>query len=95
MCIRDSHNTLATTQSAIATGNIAIDCILTAKLDYAEKHGIKTEYSIMAVSYTHLDVYKRQLHNELGAFQPVQLLLELFNRCRVIGACLLYTSRCV
>ena len=46
------------------------DCILTAKLDYAEKHGIKTEYSIMApenfpldsvaVSYTHLDVYKRQ-----------------------------------
>ena len=26
------------------------------------------------------------LHNELGAFQPVQLLLELFNRCRVIGA---------
>lgn len=42
------HNTLATTQSAIATGNIAIDCILTAKLDYAEKHGIKTEYSIMA-----------------------------------------------
>lgn len=30
------HNTLATTQSAIATGNIAIDCILTAKLDYAE-----------------------------------------------------------
>ena len=25
------------------------------------------------------------LHNELGAFQPVQLLLELFDRCRVIG----------
>ena len=26
------------------------------------------------------------LHNELGAFQPVQLLLELFNGRRVIGA---------
>ncbi len=49
------HNILATTQSAIATGNIAIDCILTAKLDYAEKHGIKTEYSIMAPENFPLD----------------------------------------
>lgn len=49
------HNTLATTQSAIATANIAIDCILTAKLDYAEKHGIKTEYSIMAPENFPLD----------------------------------------
>lgn len=49
------HNTLATTQSAIATGNSAIDCILTAKLDYAEKHGIKTEYSIMAPENFPLD----------------------------------------
>lgn len=49
------HNTIATTQSAIATGNIAIDCILTAKLDYAEKHGIKTEYSIMAPENFPLD----------------------------------------
>lgn len=49
------HNTLATMQSAIATGNIAIDCILTAKLDYAEKHGIKTEYSIMAPENFPLD----------------------------------------
>ena len=49
------HNTLATTQSGIATGNIAIDCILTAKLDYAEKHGIKTEYSIMAPENFPLD----------------------------------------
>lgn len=49
------RNTLATTQSAIATGNIAIDCILTAKLDYAEKHGIKTEYSIMAPENFPLD----------------------------------------
>lgn len=42
------HNNLAITHSTIATGNVAIDCVLTAKLDYAEKHGIKTEYSIMA-----------------------------------------------
>lgn len=49
------HNTLTTTQSTIATGNIAIDCILTAKLDYAEKHGIKTEYSIMAPENFPLD----------------------------------------
>ena len=49
------HNTLATTQSAIATGNIAIDCLLTAKLDFDQKHGIKTEYSIMAPENFPLD----------------------------------------
>lgn len=42
------HNNLAITHSTISTGNVAIDCILTAKLDYANKLGIKTEYSIMA-----------------------------------------------
>lgn len=49
------HNNLAITHSAITTGNIAIDCILTTKLDYAEKHGIKTEYSIMAPEFFPLD----------------------------------------
>lgn len=49
------HNNLAITHSAITTGNVAIDCILTAKLDYAEKHGIKTEYSIMAPEFFPLD----------------------------------------
>lgn len=49
------HNNLAITHSAITTGNVAIDCILTAKLDYAEKHGIKTEYSIIAPEFFPLD----------------------------------------
>lgn len=49
------HNNLAITHRAITTGNVAIDCILTAKLDYAEKHGIKTEYSIMAPEFFPLD----------------------------------------
>ena len=49
------RNNLANIHSAITTGNVAIDCILTAKLDYAKKHGIKTEYSIMAPEIFPLD----------------------------------------
>lgn len=68
------HNTLATTQSAIATGNIAIDCILTAKLDYAEKHGIKTEYSIMAPENFPLDSV--ELPSILGIYGIIPLKQE-------------------
>jgi len=49
------HNNLAITHSTITTGNAAIDCILTSKLDYAEKHGIRTEYSIMVPEFFPLD----------------------------------------
>lgn len=49
------HSNLEITHSAITTGNVAIDCILTAKLDYAEKHGIKTEYSVMIPEVFPLD----------------------------------------
>lgn len=49
------YNNLAITQSTITTGNAAIDCILTTKLDYAEKRGIKTEYSIIAPEFFPLD----------------------------------------
>lgn len=41
------YNHLSSAHSTISTGNAAIDCILTTKLDYAKKHGIRTEYSIM------------------------------------------------
>ena len=57
--------------------------------------------SIIAVSYTHLDVYKRQ-HVICGAIVGGGLAyvwqrtwLEIAGTCGLLGACLLYTSRCV
>lgn len=49
------HNKLEITHSAVSTGNVAIDCILTAKLDYAQKRGIKTKYSVMTPDFFPLD----------------------------------------
>ena len=59
----------------------------------------------MSVSYTHLDVYKRQRHKlTRKAGEPViraavngamKIMGEQFVLGRTINACLLYTSRCV
>ena len=49
------NKTLATTNTTIATGNVAIDCILTAKLDPAEQLNIKTKYSIITPEIFPLD----------------------------------------
>ena len=53
-----------------------------------------------AVSYTHLDVYKRQVFGYLPFNIPLlEFSDEAVTRCRSQGgdrmACLLYTSRCV
>ena len=61
---------------------------------------------VAAVSYTHLDVYKRQTlsitktinHREEGtATEEYQEVVELLTEAVVgiLQACLLYTSRCV
>ena len=50
----------------------------------------------MAVSYTHLDVYKRQgLDQDRGEWAERTLPLELHQRNEEAPRCLLYTSRCV
>lgn len=49
------QSNLTITHNTITTGNVAIDCILNAKLDYAEKHGIKTDYSIIVPEFFPLD----------------------------------------
>ena len=49
--------------------------------------------SAEAVSYTHLDVYKRQVYEGAGAVAVSLILMEAVADVPVI--CLLYTSRCV
>ena len=53
---------------------------------------------VIAVSYTHLDVYKRQLRmnsNECSISAPSQCEAEKLKISNRIHTCLLYTSRCV
>ncbi len=58
----------------------------------------------MAVSYTHLDVYKRQISNDAIVEYPIHCgpNSQIHGGCNVgqftfinISSCLLYTSRCV
>ena len=54
--------------------------------------------TIAAVSYTHLDVYKRQVQHHVddaGCCQTVQRALGVAHGAQQRTACLLYTSRCV
>ena len=54
-------------------------------------------YGVMPVSYTHLDVYKRQAqgHEELPAAADAQVLVQGIADLVLVYPCLLYTSRCV
>ena len=49
------YNTLSITHITVSTGNTAIDCILTSKLDCAKRLGIKTTYSIIVPDSFPLD----------------------------------------
>ena len=66
---------------------------LAEKIDnIGEKDAVPADEIITAVSYTHLDVYKRQ------ALSPAVVLPTLLRSLSVrnLGkTCLLYTSRCV
>lgn len=46
---------LSLTHNMISTGNVAIDCILTSKVNYAEKNGISTDYSVITPAKFPLD----------------------------------------
>ena len=48
-----------------------------------------------AVSYTHLDVYKRQAFDYARYDTHVRYLLERVRTGEPLNTCLLYTSRCV
>ena len=69
-------------------------------LSYSARILLK-EYSLYSVSYTHLDVYKRQDPGESRFYLSLEDdLLRLFGSDRLMAmfeamGCLLYTSRCV
>ena len=65
-----------------------------------EKQKVKFIYGVLAVSYTHLDLYKRQTVNKVEIKKAVEeafgVKVAKVNTMNVLGkVCLLYTSRCV
>ena len=61
----------------------------------------KIEVTVFPVSYTHLDVYKRQesdsatLAEASGEYKVLRDDLEVLEIRTLLNGCLLYTSRCV
>ena len=72
------HNSLSQTHYLLSTGNTAIDCILSSKIDSAKKLNIKTDYSILAPSNFPLDALSlssllgNMWNNALEACQRLQ-----------------------
>ena len=64
MCIRDSINTEATCALVVFAFGAKLPSVLPVITDFSAAH-------ITAVSYTHLDVYKRQIPN-----RPAKTSLE-------------------
>ena len=58
MCIRDSHNTQVVEKPELSSGGVAF---FSGKEKSAADYEQELFYHIVAVSYTHLDVYKRQV----------------------------------
>ena len=63
-------------------------------------HGAVEHHMVPAVSYTHLDVYKRQAKRYVYIFTPYLIIDDLMKEALCAAAkrgvdCLLYTSRCV
>ena len=59
MCIRDSTYTVTAMKETLERSNLGL-------LKVGDK--VNVERSMMTVSYTHLDVYKRQAHEDLSDF---------------------------
>ena len=93
---------------AMADAASGIDCGMTAvlNLDRVPLAECCEQASalgcVQTVSYTHLDVYKRQACSNAGALGIIgaggmntDTLRENIRRCKQLTDCLLYTSRCV
>ena len=85
-----------------ATGGVMEAALRTAYEIHTGKTLDNVDFEgVRAVSYTHLDVYKRQIHNVIDILEKIENdeltdidFLEL-RACDHSCACLLYTSRCV
>lgn len=72
------HHSLANTHLFLSTGNTAIDCILSSKIDTAQKLNIKTDYSVLAPSVFPIDALSlssllgNMWNNALEACQRLQ-----------------------
>ena len=101
MCIRDRYITFGTEADSLRAAKPKLERIEADILNNFKSLGVKTE----PVSYTHLDVYKRQEHDSLtvrgnkwfrhsqskGGY-PIDFVMEFYGKS---FPCLLYTSRCV
>lgn len=76
--IEDYHHSLAHTHHLLSTGNSAIDCILSSKIDSAKKLNIKTDFSVLVPSNFPLDTLSlssllgNMWNNALEACQRLQ-----------------------
>lgn len=76
--IESYHHSLAQTHHLLSTGNTAIDCILSSKIDTAQKLNINTNFSVLAPSNFPLDALSlssllgNMWNNALEACQRLQ-----------------------
>ena len=103
MCIRDSSSHINLVGAEIEMLNLPNrEKILKEVLT-----PLKKEYDYIPVSYTHLDVYKRQLLISIKRMNDTKVLIEKIKEgiqekkgkniiiADLTNICLLYTSRCV
>ena len=89
MCIRDRFKTLL-------RGSPNMDSLIAIGSTAALVYGVFAIYRIGSVSYTHLDVYKRQLQDSTQQIcTGCQIAHIGSNLDGLFCTCLLYTSRCV
>ena len=94
MCIRDSVNAAADAEKRFYALKAAIK---TAEARMSEIQTLRTH---ITVSYTHLDVYKRQPFGQYQvsdrAFDKLGFSIHNYLFAKALDqVCLLYTSRCV
>ena len=62
MCIRDRESRV---QDAVMLFESGFNCAQSVFAAYADLFGMDMETALKPVSYTHLDVYKRQAHHQI------------------------------
>ena len=90
------HKTIVKKQYVLLLLFIAVLCISACSAPASEpssSNNVSEVSTLNPVSYTHLDVYKRQALPLTGRLNPKSL--RFCAACKAAYSCLLYTSRCV